>query len=413
MLSPTATLIGIISNVIAQAYELARQRLASSGSPVLRMMIQRDHAVTDASLSDREMAVLRGSREGMKPKSRPAYSGAQRLEILQIMRLRGWTIAETAARFVLHANTVSTWLRAMEKEGAAAKLFTAPVWNRIHDAVRWTVQEIRRICPEAEIGTRTIAAMIVRASIEIGRSSVQRILREVQQETPPAPKSEPKPEMVPPAGKKGYNLLAPKSINRVWHLDLTTFKILTLQLTIAAVLDGFSRKLLAIRVYGKVPKTAQLAGLVGRLCRKFGTPRFLITDHGGQFQKIFAERLESLGVKHVRGRVRCPAMAGKIERFFKTLKLWLRAIQKLSNLRAMQRQFENYRRWYNEARCHSALGGRTPEEVWDGVALPKAIPIRQADPIHVTASVKRYAYGGDVRLPVIDIDVGVYERRAA
>ena len=126
MLNSAASLIGIISNVVAQAYELARQRLASSGSPVLRMMIQRDHAVTDASLSDREMAVLRGSREGMKPKSRPAYTGTQRLEILQIMRLRGWTIAETAARFVLHANTVGTWLRAMENDGAASKLFTAP-----------------------------------------------------------------------------------------------------------------------------------------------------------------------------------------------------------------------------------------------------------------------------------------------
>jgi transposase len=132
----------------------------------------------------------------MKPKSRPDYTGVQRLEIIQIMRLRGWTVAQVATRFVLHPNTVRAWLRALENEGDAAKLFTAPVWNRLHDAIRWTTQEIRRICPEPEVGTRTIAAMIVRKGIQISRSSVQRILRGT---TPTAPK----PPMLPPTDSLG------------------------------------------------------------------------------------------------------------------------------------------------------------------------------------------------------------------
>ena len=114
MLPSTAILIGTISNVIAYAYGLARERLASSGSSIMRMMIQRAHAVANDALLERELAVLRGQREKMKPKSRPDYSGAHRLEILQIMRYRDWTIAETAKRFVLHPNTISAWVRAME-----------------------------------------------------------------------------------------------------------------------------------------------------------------------------------------------------------------------------------------------------------------------------------------------------------
>jgi hypothetical protein len=121
MLPPTAILIGTISNVIAHAYQLARQRLASVGSPILRLMMSRNHAVMEVALLERELAVLRGQREMMKPKSRPDYTGVQRLEIIQIMRLRGWTVAQVAARFVLHPNTVRAWLRALNNESDATQ----------------------------------------------------------------------------------------------------------------------------------------------------------------------------------------------------------------------------------------------------------------------------------------------------
>jgi hypothetical protein len=106
-------------------------------------------------------------------------------------------------------------------------------------------------------------------------------------------------------------------------------------------------------------------------------------------------------------------MNGKIERWFRTLKLWLLSIQMMSNLRSMQKYLDNYQRWYNQIRSHASLGGRTPDEVWNDIELPEPISIRQVDPIDVTASVKRRLFGGDPRLPVIDVDVGVYPRKAA
>jgi transposase-like protein len=150
----TVKLIGNISNVIAQAYGLARERLANTSFSILRLNLHRDHKATEASLLQREVAVLRGQRERMKPKSRPDYSGTERLEILQIMRLRGWNVATTAERFVLHANTIRAWIRALEDDDESARLFEGPMWNTIHDVIRWTVQEIRKLCPEPEVGSR-------------------------------------------------------------------------------------------------------------------------------------------------------------------------------------------------------------------------------------------------------------------
>ena len=130
------------------------------------------------------------------------------------MRLREWSAAEAARRFVLHPNSVRGWMKQLRTAGKSSHLFTGPVWNRIHDAIRWTVHELRRLCPERECGTRTIARHIIRAAVQISRSSVQRILREER----PKRRSV-RPAMVPPEGAESY-LLAPRNANRVWQTDV-------------------------------------------------------------------------------------------------------------------------------------------------------------------------------------------------
>jgi hypothetical protein len=150
-----------------------------------------------------------------------------------------------------------------------------------------------------------------------------------------------------------------------------------------------------------------------RVARKHGTPRFLITDHGGQFQKMFHNQINALGIEHILCRVRSPAMNGKVERFFRTFKIWLVATLKPRDMKAFQRRLNSYRDWYNQVRSHASLGGLTPQEKWDGVRLPEPIPIRQADPIDATAAVTRKAFAGDTRLMVVDVDVGITLRKAA
>ncbi len=85
---------------------LARARMTSHPSPVLRLAAVRDAIAWDAVLLERELAVFRQERERIPAKQRPHYTPTHRLEILQIMRLRQWSVDDAASRFVLHPNTI-------------------------------------------------------------------------------------------------------------------------------------------------------------------------------------------------------------------------------------------------------------------------------------------------------------------
>ena len=99
-------LVDAMASTLGQAMQLARTRVASAASPILRLMIQRDHEVTESELLRRELEILRTGRENMPPQKRPDYRPAQRLAILQLMRLRGWNTKTVAKRFVIHENTL-------------------------------------------------------------------------------------------------------------------------------------------------------------------------------------------------------------------------------------------------------------------------------------------------------------------
>jgi transposase InsO family protein len=126
--------------------------------------------------------------------------------------------------------------------------------------------------------------------------------------------------MTAAAGVEPHHLLRPTHPNHVWHVDLTALRILWFRFTAAAILDGFSRKLLRLRVYSSSPRQRDLARLVQSAARKFGTPRFLITDHGTQFRNRFHAAMAGLNIRHVKGRVRSPYLNGKMERAFRRSK---------------------------------------------------------------------------------------------
>jgi transposase-like protein len=155
-------LVDSMAVLLSQAYRLARARLASTGSPILHLLVQRDQEATEVNLLRREVEVLPGQRASLPPHRRPDYRPAQRLAILQLRQLRGRSIKKTAEHFVLHRNTIRAWIRAAEGKGRPGLLNGAVVWNRIDDAVRWTVHELRRLCPEPEFGTRAIARQVLR-----------------------------------------------------------------------------------------------------------------------------------------------------------------------------------------------------------------------------------------------------------
>ena len=276
------------------------------------------------------------------------------------------------------------------------------VWNRIDDAVRWATHELRRLCPEPEFGTRSIARQVLRASIQISRSTVQRVLREFK---PVRPHPLAKPAMALPLGKEPRHLLAPKRIDRVWHVDLLTVQILWLRFNVAAILDGFSRRLLCLRVYRRTPRARDMAALVRRVAQQFGKPRFVITDHGTQFRRRFRSAMKKMDIIPVQARVRAPYLNGKLERAFRTFRVWWRLVLTGLTQRGIQRRLDHFGTWFNESRPHSALQGRTSQEAWEGRVLPEPVSIRARDQLQPQIEVRRSHYCGDPRLPVIEISL--------
>ena len=74
LLLSSAAVLRIVDSMailLSQAYQLARARLASAGSPVLRLLVQRDQEATEVDLLRREVEILRAQRESLPLHRRP------------------------------------------------------------------------------------------------------------------------------------------------------------------------------------------------------------------------------------------------------------------------------------------------------------------------------------------------------
>ena len=236
---------------------VARARALGNPSPMVSVLSQRNHAHSDAVLLERELAIFRSHRQGRPAKRRPYYSPQERAEILQLMRLRGWSVKEAAARFVVHPNTIRNWKRALRDKHKAEDFVGAPPWNKLHEGVRWLMHEIRSLCPERDFGTRTIARYIMRAGIQISRASVRRILEEERRPRRDAGlRADSTHRMAPD------HFFKPPRPNHVWHMDMTVFRVLWMRFEVAAIIDGFSRKITGLKVFQGSPTTAELIDLI-------------------------------------------------------------------------------------------------------------------------------------------------------
>ena len=115
--------------------------------------------------------------------------------------------------------------------------------------------------------------------------------------------------------------------------------------------------------------------------------------------------MKKTGIIPVQARVRAPYLNGKIERAFRTFRVWWRLVLTGLTEKGIQRRLDDFKAWFNEHRSHSALQGRTPQEAWEGCVLPEPVPIRARDRLQPQIEIRRRHYRGDPRLPVIEMSV--------
>jgi putative transposase len=170
-----------------------------------------------------------------------------------------------------------------------------------------------------------------------------------------------------PAHKKYPYLLRNLDVvrgNQVWATDITYIPLAKGFCYLAAVVDWFSRAVLAWRLSNTLETTFCVAALEEALAN-FGTPGIFNTDQGVHFTSTaFTDVLKAHDIRiSMDGKGRCLDNV-MVERLWRSLKyedVHLRAYQ---NAWAARTGIGQYFRFFNHERRHQSLGYRTPMKVY-------------------------------------------------
>jgi len=138
---------------------------------------------------------------------------------------------------------------------------------------------------------------------------------------------------------------------------------------VAAVVDHFSRRVMALAVFDRQPTSLQVRTFLGRaISRARNTPKYIICDKGSQFWcEGFRGWCRRRGVRPRFGAVGRHGSIAVVERFIRSMKAeCTRRLLIPMRRRAFRKELCLYAQWYNEHRPHQALDGRTPNETYFG-----------------------------------------------
>lgn len=220
-------------------------------------------------------------------------------------------------------------------------------------------------------GSRRMTAFLVREGYEVNRKHVQRLMRVMGLEAVyPKPRlSGSHPEhRVHPYLLRGVRIDHP---DQVWSADITYVRMRKGFMYLVAVLDWYSRYVLAWRLSNSLEVQFCLDALEEAL-QGGRDPEVFNTDQGVQFTSLeFTGRLERSGIRismDGRGRVFDNIFIERLWRSVKYEEIYLKDYMEAGEA---QEGLRRYFGFYNGARPHQGLGYKTPGEVyWNGEEAP-------------------------------------------
>ncbi|MCA9645404.1 MAG: transposase [Myxococcales bacterium] len=380
-----------------------------------------------------ELAVKDRRMTQLAPAKRPHYSPPDRLQILLLMAATGWTLAETARRFLVSAPTIANWKKRLDEQGEAALVRLAAPVNRFPDYVREVVRGLKRSFPS--MGRQRLADTLAREGLVLAASTVRRITLEV-----PPMSNEPEPsdgeefareKPAEPSRAKSTGIAA-WYYGHVWHCDLTVVPTSLgfwlpwfpfcvwlgwpFAYWVVGVVDQYTRAPIKLKAFKRQPSSRDVRRFLNAAIQSAGkAPKHLITDRGVQFQADYRAWCNRLGIKPRWGAVGSHKSIAIIERFWRSMKAEC-CRQFLTPLKpsAMQAELDCYAAWFRLHRPHRALQGITPHErVVDNLPdrvrfepRPK-MPIR-GDPVATrrvsSVELRVEHFAGRRHLPVIHLE---------
>jgi putative transposase len=213
-------------------------------------------------------------------------------------------------------------------------------------------------------GARRMVAVLCRDGWTVNRKRVRRLMRimriEAIYQRPNTSRRHPD-HIVYPYLLRGLAIDRP---NQVWCADITYIPMARGFVYLIAVMDWFSRRVLAWRLSTGM-ETGFCVDALREALDRYGLPEIFNTDQGVQFtSEAFTGVLASSGIRI--------SMDGKgryldnifIERLWRSLKYEDIYIKAYASVPEARRGIGNWLVFYNDERPHQALDYRTPREVF-------------------------------------------------
>jgi len=221
-------------------------------------------------------------------------------------------------------------------------------------------------------GSRKMQVRLQRRYV-VNRKRVQRLMRLMGIEglNPRGGTSRPHPKH-----KKYPYLLRTLDVvraNQVWATDITYIPMAHGFVYLLAIVDWFSRRVLAWRLSNTLD-TGFCIEALDEAFRRWGTPEIFNTDQGAQFTaEDFLDVLKAKGVQismDGKGRWRDNVFVERLWRSVKYEEVYLKAYACVGEARA---SIGRYLDFYNGKRPHSRHGGQTPDRAYfDNLPLAAA-----------------------------------------